>query len=122
MGWEELGGPSGESEGVGRAGRGWEAFLKGAGGVSSPSWRDGKGREALLEGERVWEALLENWDGAGGPFGWPGGLETFPKGMGGDSVPHGGREGLRSPPGGPEGVKRPFRRAGRDREGMESMR
>ena len=87
VGWEGLGDHSGELEGVGRAGRGREAFLKGAGGVSRPSRGAGRGREALLEGGRVWEALLENREEVGVPSGWPEGLETFPKGLGGDSSP-----------------------------------
>ena len=82
------------------------------GGVSRPSWRAGKGREALLEGERVWEALLENRDGAGGPFRWPGGLETFPKGMEGDSSPS-RRQG---------GVEKPSRRARRGQEALPENR
>ena len=112
MGWEELGGPSGEPEGIRRAGRGREAFLKGKGGVSRSSRRAGKGQEAFLEGERVWKALLENRDGAGGPFGWPRGLETFPKGMGGDNGPS-QRQG---------GVEKPSRRARRGREALPESR
>ena len=67
------------------------------GGVSRPSQRAGKGREALLEGERVWEALLENREGARDPFGWLGGLETFSKGMGGDSSPSQRQGGVEKP-------------------------
>ena len=106
-GQEELGSPSRKPGGVGRAGRGWEAFLKGADGVSRPSRRARKGQEALLEGGKVWEALLENWEGARGPSGWPGGYKPSQKGWEETAVPHGGRDGLRSPPGGRAGVRRP---------------
>ena len=112
VGWEELGGLSGEPEGVGRAGRGREAFLKGEGGVSRPSRRAGKGREALLEGERVWEALLENRDGVGGPIRVARGVGNLLKGMGGDSSPS-WRQG---------GVEKLSRRARKGQEALPEIR
>ena len=100
------------------------------GGVRSPSWRAGSGKEALSEGwvgfgrssckaRRGREALPESWEG------WEGREKS-----GGPSVGPGrvGRlswravRGLGGPHGGPGGVRRPFQRAGRVWEGRKRLR
>ena len=99
--------PSQRVGGVGRpscrAGRDRETLQEGSeglagppkepGGVKKPFWKAGRGREALLKSRRGGEALTVDWEGSGGPSGWLGGLESLPKGPGGDGKPYGGQEG-----------------------------
>ena len=118
MGREGSGGPSGEPGGVGRARRGREALPKGEDGVRRPSWRSRKGREALLEGGWVWEARLENREGAGGPSRWPGVRKPSQKCRKETAVPHEGQEGVRSPTGGLGRVRRPSWKTERSRESL----
>ena len=116
---EGSGSPPGGPSGVGR--HSWRARR-----VGWPSHSAGRGRKALLEGQRGWEAhtkgqegthaLLKGWEGSGGHPGCPGGpsgcLEWVgrpsqrarrdqkapPEGWEGLEVLQEGREGLGGPP------------------------
>ena len=109
------------------------------GGVGRPSRRSGMGRKALRRAGRVWEALLESWEGLEGISGELGGVRRHFQRAGRGSKQRermkaltGGRRGQEALPkgleghsGGVGGVGRPYRRAGRGLyallEGLEGL-
>ena len=124
-----LEGPSRELARVGRDGRGWESLLEGrerSGGpprwtglIRRPFLQSREGLGGLLERVRKsWQALPEGREGLEGPTSGrvrSGGSPAGRVGLGG--LP-GGLGRIGSPQEGPEGVRRPSRKAGRGREAI----